>query len=103
MLFIRKKDRVIVKTGKDKGKKGEVIKIFPDKSRVIVSKVNLTKSHTRPTQTEPGGIREKEGPLSISSVQLICPKCAKPTRVKRDWLSDGKKIRICKKCGEMIV
>lgn len=103
MLPIKKKDKVIVRAGKDKGKKGEVIKVFPGKSTIIVSKVNFVKRHSRPTQTEPGGIIEKESPVHISNVQLICPKCNKPTRVKRDWLSDGKKIRICKKCGEMIV
>jgi len=103
MLTIKKKDKVIVKTGKDKGKTGEVLKVFPEISRVIVSKINFIKKHARPTQISPGGITEKESPIHISDVQLICPKCNQPTRVKIDWLSDGKKIRICRKCGEMIV
>jgi len=103
MLSIKKKDKVVVKTGKDKGKTGEVLKVFPETSRVIVSKINFIKRHTRPTQTEPGGITEKESPIHISNVQLICPKCNQATRVKMDRLSDGKKIRVCRKCGEMVV
>jgi len=103
MLAIKKKDRVMVKTGKDKGKTGEVLKVFPDKNRIIVSKVNFVKRHTRQSQTEPGGIIQKEGQIHISNVQLICPKCNQATRIKREKLSDNKKIRICKKCGEMIV
>jgi len=103
VLTIKKKDKVIVKTGKDKGKTGEVLKVFPETSRVIVSKINFIKRHTRPTQISPGGITEKESPVHISNVQLICPKCNRATRVKIDYLSDGKKIRVCRKCGEMIV
>lgn len=103
MLPIRKKDKVVVKTGKDKGKTGEVLKVFPATSRVIVSKINFIKRHARATQTTPGGITEKESSIHISSVQLICPKCDQPTRVKIDHLSDGKKIRVCRRCGEMIV
>lgn len=103
MLPIRKKDKVVVKMGKDKGKTGEVLKVFPAASRVIVSKINFIKRHTRATQTTPGGITEKESSIHISNVQLICPKCDQPTRVKIDHLSDGKKIRVCRRCGEMIV
>jgi len=103
VLTVKKKDKVIVKTGKDKGKTGEVLKVFPQTSRLIVSKINFIKRHTRPTQISPGGITEKESPVHISNVQLICPKCNRATRVKIDHLSDGKKIRVCRKCGEMIV
>lgn len=103
MLHIKKKDKVLVMTGKDKGKTGEVLKIFPEKKRVLVSKINFIKRHTRPTQTDPGGIREKEAPVHISNLMLICSKCSKPTRLKIDFLSDGKKVRVCRKCGEMIV
>lgn len=103
MLHIKKKDKVMVMTGKDKGKTGEVLKIFPEKKRVLVSKINFIKRHTRPTQTDPGGIREKEAPVHISNLMLVCSKCSKPTRLKIDFLSDGKKVRICRKCGEMIV
>lgn len=103
MLTIKKKDKVVVLAGKDKGKQGEVLKVYPDKDRVIVAKVNFVKRHTRPTRTEPGGIREKEAPLAIGKVMLVCPKCSQPGRPKFDVLSDGKKIRVCRRCGEMIV
>ena len=103
MLTIKKKDTVVINTGKDKGKKGEVLKVYIEENKVIVSKINFVKRHKKPTQTEPGGIREKEAPVPISNVMLICPKCTKPTRPKFDTLSDGKKVRVCRKCGEMIV
>lgn len=103
MLTIKKKDKVLIITGDDKGKKGEVLKVIPQKQRVIVSKVNIVKKHTRPTQTAPGGIREIEAPLHISNVMLVCPKCDQATRPKFDFLSDGKKVRFCRKCGEMIM
>jgi large subunit ribosomal protein L24 len=103
MLTIKKKDKVIVLAGKDKGKQGEVLKVYPEKGRVVVSKINFVKRHTRPTQTEPGGIREKEAPVAIAKVMLVCPKCSRAGRPKFDVLSDGKKIRVCRRCGEMIV
>ncbi|MCL2799726.1 MAG: 50S ribosomal protein L24 [Endomicrobia bacterium] len=103
MFNIKKKDKVVVLSGKDKGKKGEVLDVFPDKGKVIVAKVNFVKKHTKPTQRDTGGIREKEAPISASKVMLICPKCDQASRSKFDSLSDGKKVRICRKCGEMIV
>jgi len=103
MLNIKKKDKVVVLAGKDKGKQGEVLKLFFDDGKVVVSKVAVVKRHTKPTQRDPGGIREKESPISISNVMLVCPKCAKPNRPKFDKLSDGKKVRVCRKCGEIIV
>lgn len=103
MLKIRKKDTILVKTGKDKGKRGEVIKILKEKKRAIVSKINIIKKHARPSQQNPGGVMEKEAGVHLSSLQLVCPKCSQPTRVKFDWLEDGEKVRVCKKCGEMIV
>jgi large subunit ribosomal protein L24 len=103
MLNIKKKDKVKILSGKDKGKTGEVLKVYPDKGKVVVAKINFVKRHTKPTQRDPGGIREKEAPLSISKVMLLCPKCAVAARPKFDTLSDGKKIRVCRKCGEMIV
>ncbi|MDR1417793.1 MAG: 50S ribosomal protein L24 [Endomicrobium sp.] len=102
MLNIKKKDKVVVLSGKDKGKKGEVLDVFPDKEKVIVSKINFVKRHTKPTQRDAGGIREKEAPIFMSKVMLICPKCEQAFRPKFDKLSDGKKVRICRKCGEMI-
>ena len=102
MIHIRKKDKVVILAGKDKGKRGEVLKVYPDKSQIVIAKINFVKRHTKPTQTDPGGIREKEAPLNLSKVMLLCPKCNQPNRPKFDRLSDGKKIRLCRKCGEMI-
>lgn len=106
-IKIHKKDTVLVVTGKDKGKKGEVLKIFAGDefkpARVLVSKVNILTSHERPTQTEPGGIQKKEGPISVSNVMLVCPKCQKAIRPKRDKLATGERIRVCRKCGEVIL
>lgn len=103
MLGIRKKDKVLVIKGEDRGKRGEVVSVVPDKMRVIVSKMNIAKKHMRPTQGDPGGIREVEAPIHVSNVMLVCPKCDQPTRIKFDKLSDGGKVRVCRKCGEMIV
>ncbi|HRY29525.1 MAG TPA: 50S ribosomal protein L24 [Elusimicrobiota bacterium] len=103
MLHIRKKDKVVVLAGKDKGKQGDVVEVDLGKGRALVGKVNFVKRHTRPTQTEPGGIREKEAYVPLSRLMLVCPKCTHPTRVKFDSLSDGTKARVCRNCGEMIV
>jgi large subunit ribosomal protein L24 len=103
MFNIKKKDKVIVLSGKDKGKKGKVLSFFPKKGRVIVSKINFVKRHTKPTQKDPGGIREKEAPIAASKVMLICPKCDQAFRPKFGKLSEGKKVRICRKCGEMLI
>jgi large subunit ribosomal protein L24 len=104
MIAIRKKDKVMVMAGKDRGKQGEVVQVLPDTQRVLVSKINFVKRHTRanPQRGEAGGIREKESSLHISNVMLVCKKCSKPMRPKSDRLSDGTKVRICRKCGEMI-
>jgi large subunit ribosomal protein L24 len=103
MLHVRKKDKVAVLTGKDKGKRGEVVKVFPEEMTAIVAKLNIVKRHTKPTQADPGGIKEIESPIHISNLALVCPKCDQKTRPKYDKLSDGKKVRVCRKCGEMIL
>ncbi|MDA3792866.1 MAG: 50S ribosomal protein L24 [Elusimicrobia bacterium] len=103
MYKIKKNDNVIIKTGKDKGKTGEVVKIIEGGKRALISKLNLAKVHTRPSQTNPGGVVEKETPVNTSNIQVICPKCSNATRINFDRLTDGEKVRICKKCGEMIV
>jgi large subunit ribosomal protein L24 len=100
---INKKDTVIVTSGKDKGKKGEVLAIYPDKNRVLVSKVNIITKATKPTQSKPGGLDKKESPIHVSNVALICPKCEKPNRPKRDKLKTGERARVCRKCGEVIL
>jgi large subunit ribosomal protein L24 len=102
-MFIKKKDKVYVLAGKDKGKTGDVLKCFFDTNRVIVSKINLVKRHTKPTKTDPGGIHEKEASIDISNVQLVCAKCGKRTRVKYETIAAGEKVRVCKKCGEIII
>jgi large subunit ribosomal protein L24 len=103
MLNIKKKDKVLILSGKDKGKKGEIIYVFPDKDKVIVAEINFVKRHTKPTRKDPGGIRKKEASIAISKVVFICPKCSQVSRPKFDKLSDGRKIRICRRCGEVII
>lgn len=102
-MKIRKNDIVTVISGKDKGKSGKVLKVLTKDSRVVVEKVNFVKKHTRPSQkVQQGGILEKEAPLAVSKVMLICNKCGKRTKVKMGKLAAGKPVRICKKCKEMI-
>ncbi|HOP86879.1 MAG TPA: 50S ribosomal protein L24 [Syntrophorhabdaceae bacterium] len=99
---IKKNDLVIVTTGKDKGKTGKVLRIFKKKDRVIVEKVNMVKRHVKPSQKTKGGILEKESPIHVSNVMIYCEKCSKPVRVGKKVLDDGKKVRFCKKCNEVI-
>ncbi len=101
---IRKDDKVMVIAGKDKGKVGKVLKIMHKKDRVLVEKVNMVKRHTKanPYTQQAGGIVEKESPIHISNVALMCDACAKPTRVGFKETEDGKKVRFCKKCNEVI-
>lgn len=101
---IRKDDKVMVIAGKDKGKVGKVLKILRKKDRVLVEKVNMVKRHTKanPYTQQPGGIVEKEAPIHISNVALMCDACTKPTRVGFKEVADGKKVRFCKKCNEVI-
>ena len=101
-MKIKKGDQVIVNTGKDKGKKGEVLKTMPTKSRVIVKGVNVVKKHTKPTQTSAGGIVEKELSIHVSNVAVADPKEDKPTRVGYKTLKDGKKVRVAKRSGETL-
>jgi len=103
MLTIHKKDKVLVLAGRSRGKQGEVVQVLKDSGRVLISKINFVKRHSKPTQTTPGGIREKESSIHLSNVMLVCPKCSRPMRPKVDSLSDGTKVRTCRKCGEMLV
>ena len=102
MAKIKRDDLVLVIAGKDKGRRGKVLRVYPKDNRVMVDKVNVVKRHQRPTQTHQGGIIEKEAPIHLSNVMLICPKCGEPTRVGYKFLQDGRKVRSCKKCGEII-
>lgn len=99
---VKKGDRVVVTTGRDKGKKGEVLKVFPEDSRVLISGVNIVKRHTKQTQREQGGIVNKEAPIHISNVAHVDPKSGEPTRVGFKVLNDGRKVRVAKKSGETI-
>ena len=99
-LKIRKGDRVRVLTGKDRGKEGEIMRAIPDKRKVIVEGVNVAKKHQGPTRsTQQGGIIDRDMPLPVANVALVCPSCGKPTRVGYKFDSSGQKVRACKKCG----
>ena len=101
---IRKNDSVVVITGKDRGKRGRVLKVIADKNRLIVEGVNFIKRHTKPNPQRQikGGVVEREAPLHASNVQLVCPECNKPTRLGRKILGDGRKVRICRKCEGVV-
>ncbi len=102
-LGIKKDDTVVVITGKNRGKQGRVLTVIPKKNRVIVERVNIVKRHMKPSaKYREGGILEKEAPLHISNVMLICPRCNRPTRIANRILDDGRKVRACKKCKEVI-
>jgi large subunit ribosomal protein L24 len=99
-LKIKKGDRVVVLTGKDKGKSGEVIRTLPKEGKVIVDGVNVAKKHQRATKaTMQGGIIDKDMPMPVANVALLCPTCGKATRVGYKTDKDGTKARACKRCG----
>ena len=99
---VKKGDRVIITTGRDKGKKGEVLKVFPKEDRALVSGVNMVKRHQRQTQTQAGGIVNKEAPIQLSNIAHVDPKTGAATRVGFKILNDGRKVRFAKKSGEVI-
>ena len=102
-MGLKKGDLVTVLTGKERGKKGKILRVIPEKNRVMVEALNFLKVYTRPSQQNPkGGIVQVEGKLHRSNVKLICPRCSKPTRIGFQFLADGTKQRICKKCNEII-
>lgn len=99
-LPVRKGDRVEIIAGKDKGKKGKVLFALPEEERVVVEGVAMIKRHMRPTQKVPqGGIQEREAPVHVSNVQVICPSCGQPTRIGHRTAESGKKVRVCRKCA----
>ena len=103
MRKIRKNDEVMVILGRSRGKKGKVLVSIPGDDRLIVEGINMTKRHTRPRKTmRQAGIIEKEAPLHVSDVKLICKKCNQPARVGFRLLEDKSRVRLCKKCGEVI-
>ncbi len=101
-MNIKKNDKVVVLSGKDKGKEGKVLEAMPADKKVVVEGINVATCHVKPRkQGEEGGIIRKEIPMYVSKVQLVCPKCGKATRVGHKTV-DGKNVRACKKCGETI-
>ena len=102
MSNIKKGDKVVVTTGRDKGKKGEVLKIFPKEDRALVAGVNVVKRHQRQTQTQAGGIVNKESTIHLSNLAHVDPKSGKASRIGFKTLNDGRKVRFAKKSGEVI-
>jgi large subunit ribosomal protein L24 len=102
-VLLKKNDTVMVVAGKERGKSGKVLKILPHKGAVVIERLNFAKRHLRAGGAHgKGGIVEKEAPIRISNVQLLCGKCNLPTRIGKKILGDGRKVRICRKCGEAI-
>lgn len=102
-LRIKKGDTVKIMSGKDKGKVGKVLKVFPKEKKIIVEGVNVAKKYLRPTESRPEGGREEiEQPIYFWKVQLVCNHCKNPTRVGILYLDTGEKVRVCRKCGEII-
>ena len=99
---IKKGDKVVAITGKDKGKTGEVLRVLRKEERVLVQGLNMVKRHQRPSQVSPGGIMDKEAPVHISNVALIDPKSSAPTRVGYKVVEAGRKVRVARRSGEMI-
>ena len=101
--LVRRGDTVAVLTGKERGKRGRVLRVLPESRRVLVEHVNMIKKHQRPTQRlRQGGIIEREGSLHVSNVMLVCGKCGKPTRTGTQILADGRRARVCRRCGEIV-
>ncbi len=101
---IRRNDNVVVVTGRDRGKRGRVLKVLPETNRLIVEGANMIKRHTKPNpgKNVKGGIVEREASLHASNVQLVCPECGARTRIGRRILGDGRKVRICRKCEGVV-
>jgi large subunit ribosomal protein L24 len=100
---VRRGDLVAVISGRDRGKRGKVLRVLHDRGRVMVEKVNMVKRHQRPTQKlRQGGIIEREGALALANVLLVCGRCDRPSRTGIKVLGDGRRIRVCKRCGESI-
>jgi len=102
-LKIRKDDLVVVLTGNDSGKRGKVLRVFPGKKTAVVQGINFHKKHTRPTKMrQQGGVLEKECPIHVSNLKVICPKCGQPARTSHVVSGEDRRERVCKKCGEII-
>jgi large subunit ribosomal protein L24 len=102
-VHVKKGDNVLVLSGKDKGKKGKVLKVVPDKSMVLIEGVNMTTKHVKPrNRYQQGGLVHQESPIYSAKVMLVCERCGKPTKIGKNVLDNGDKLRICKKCNEII-
>lgn len=102
-MRVAKDDTVKVIAGDDRGKTGRVLKVYPDKNRVLVEGINFVKRHTRQrSRVQPGGIVEKEAPINASNVMVVCPRCGEVTIPKRSRLAEGRPVRICAKCNEIV-
>lgn len=103
-LAIKKNDNVIILAGRDRGKRGRVLSVVPDKGRVVVEGVNVIKRHTKPNPQRniKGGVVEREAALAVANVQLVCPECGNPSRVGRRLLDDGRRVRYCVKCKGVV-
>jgi large subunit ribosomal protein L24 len=100
---VKKGDRVLVVAGRERGKSGTVLRVLPQEGRVVVERLNIVKRHRKARGLQsPGGIVEKEAPIAIANVRILCPKCDRPVRVGRRVLSDGRRVRVCRRCGELI-
>ncbi len=101
--YLKKNDQVEVIAGKDKGRVGKILRVLRAKDKVVVERINMIKRHTKPTEmNQQGQIVEKEAPIHVSNIQLICPECTKTGRIGKKILEDGTKVRYCKSCGEPI-
>jgi large subunit ribosomal protein L24 len=102
-VHVRRGDTVAVIAGRERGKRGKVLRVLPVDGRVLVEKLNMMRKHQRPTQKlRQGGIIERESPLALSNVLVVCSRCDKPSRSGIKVLGDGRKVRVCKRCGESI-
>ena len=100
---IRKDDFVEVITGRDKGKRGKVLRVLTDEGRIVVEKIHMIKRHMRPSRlTQQGGIIEREGTIHVSNVLLVCTRCDRPVRIGKKILENGKKVRVCRRCGDAV-
>ncbi len=101
--YLKKDDQVEVIAGKDKGRVGKILRVLPEKNKAVVERINMIKRHTKPTEMhQQGQIVEREAPIHVSNLQLICPECTESGRIGKKRLDDGSKVRYCKSCGESI-
>jgi large subunit ribosomal protein L24 len=103
-LNVKKNDQVLVLTGKDRGARGRVLRVYAETGKAVVERVNMIKRHTRPNQAKgiQGGILEREAPIQVSNLMVVCTECGEPSRMGRKRLEDGRGVRVCKSCGATI-